>query len=197
VFAARAGCYVAVGQHAGQRLWRGLELQAQDVGESAFFRFDDGAGVVCDQPAQHGVGVLGVAQVPGAVEGVQARVGKARRIADVVQPCGGFQQIGVSAENRRQAARPRGDTLDVCPAAGEGFAGGVPGRAVRPRKLACSCGKARQPRRDVHGRGMPSEDVLFSVGSRYPVAVLASAGRTSRHQEFCGASAASPGSQWG
>jgi hypothetical protein len=29
--------------------------------------------VVGDQPAQHGVGVLGVAQVPGAIELVQAR----------------------------------------------------------------------------------------------------------------------------
>src|ERR1039457_1035454 len=58
-----AGGYVAVGQHAGQLLWRGLELQVQDAGESAFFGFDDGAGVVGDQPAQKGVGVLGVAQV--------------------------------------------------------------------------------------------------------------------------------------
>jgi hypothetical protein len=38
-----------------------LELQAQDVGESAFVGFDDGVGVVGDEPAQHGVGVLGVA----------------------------------------------------------------------------------------------------------------------------------------
>jgi uptake hydrogenase large subunit len=52
------------------------------------------------QPAQHGVGVLGVAQVPGAVELVQAREGKAGGVADVVQPCGGFQQIGVSADLR-------------------------------------------------------------------------------------------------
>jgi hypothetical protein len=52
---------------------------------------------------------------------VQARVGVAGRVAGVVQPCGGFQQIGISAEHRCQAARPRGDTLDVCPAAGEGL----------------------------------------------------------------------------
>lgn len=76
---------------------------------------------MCDQPAQQGVGVVGVAQVPGAVAGVQARVGVAGRVAGVVQPCGGFQQIGISAEHRCQAARPRGDTLDVCPAAGEGL----------------------------------------------------------------------------
>ena len=48
-FAVRAGGHVAVGQHAGQRIRRGLELVAQDVGESAFSGFDDGAGVVRDQ----------------------------------------------------------------------------------------------------------------------------------------------------
>jgi hypothetical protein len=47
--------------------------------------------VVGDQAAQHGVGVLGVAQVPGAVELVQARDGDARGVADVVYPGGGFQ----------------------------------------------------------------------------------------------------------
>jgi hypothetical protein len=74
-----------------------------------------------DQPAQQGVGVLGTAQVAGAVQGVQARDGKARRVADVVQPRGGLQQIGVRDENGRQAACPGGDTLDVRPAAGEGL----------------------------------------------------------------------------
>ena len=48
-----------------------LELQAQDIGESAFAGFDDGVGVMGDQSAQRGVGVLGVAQVPGTVQGVQ------------------------------------------------------------------------------------------------------------------------------
>jgi hypothetical protein len=69
--AVRAGGHVAVGQHVGQQLRRGGELQAQDVGESAFSGFDDGAGVVRDQPAQHGVGVWGVAQVAGTVQSVQ------------------------------------------------------------------------------------------------------------------------------
>jgi hypothetical protein len=93
--------------------------RAQDTGESAFAGFDDGAGVVCDQPAQHGVGVLGVAQVPGSVELVQAGGGEAWGVADVVQPRGGFDQIGVRAEDRRQAACPGGDALDVRPAASE------------------------------------------------------------------------------
>jgi hypothetical protein len=66
--AVRAGGHVAVGQRAGKRVRRRLELVAQDVGEPAFFGFSDGAGVMGDQPAQHGVGVLGVAQITGAVE---------------------------------------------------------------------------------------------------------------------------------
>ena len=63
----RAGGHVAEGQYAGKRVGRGLELEAQDVGEAAFPGFDDGARVVRDQPAEHGVGVLGVTQVPGSV----------------------------------------------------------------------------------------------------------------------------------
>ena len=39
--AVQAGGHVAEGQHAGQRVRRGLELVAQDVGKSAFFGFDD------------------------------------------------------------------------------------------------------------------------------------------------------------
>ena len=73
--AVRAGCHVAASQHAGKRVRCRLELQAQDVGKSAFAGFNDGTGVMGDQPAQHGVGVLGVAQVPGAIELVQAREG--------------------------------------------------------------------------------------------------------------------------
>jgi len=59
----------------------GLVVMSQQVStlESASFGFDDGAGVMGDQPAQHGVGMLCVAQVPGAIELVQAREGKARR----------------------------------------------------------------------------------------------------------------------
>ena len=98
-FAVRAGGHVAVGQHAGKRIRGRLELQAQDVGESAFFGFDDGAGVVGDQSAQHGVGVPGIAQVTGAVQCVQARHGQAERVADVVQPGSGFHEVSVRAED--------------------------------------------------------------------------------------------------
>ena len=85
-----------------------------------------------DQSAQHGVGLMDVAQVARTVECVQARHGKARYVADVVQPRGGFQEIGVSAENRCQAACPRGNALDVRPAAGEGQLEEYLGEMFRP-----------------------------------------------------------------
>ena len=135
-----AGGHVTEGQHAGKHVRRRVELQAQDVGKSAFAGLDDGAGMMGDQPAQQGVGVLDVAQVPGAIELVQAREGKAGGVADVVQPGGGFQQIGVSAENRRQTAGPGGDALDVRPAARERLPEERLGQKVRRMKPACSCG---------------------------------------------------------
>jgi hypothetical protein len=143
---------------------RGLEFEVQDVGEAALSGFDDGAGVMGDQPAQHDVGVLGVAQVAGAVEGVRACHGEGGRVADIVQLGGSFQEIGVSAEYSRQAACPRGDSLHVRPAAGEGLLEKCPGKMFSPRSQRVHTAKARQRARDVHGRDMPPEDVLLSIG---------------------------------
>ena len=154
----------------------GLELVAQDVGESAFAGFDDGAGVVGDQPAQHGIGVLGVAKVPGAVELVQAGSGEARGVADVVQPGGGFQQIGVRAENRCQAACPGGDALDVRPAPGRGS-----WRSARASCWAHGCQRVHESRLGSCGGTFTDlacrlKDVLPSIRSRHP-AMLAQAKR--------------------
>jgi hypothetical protein len=67
-----------------------------------------------------------------SIEGLQARDGQAGRVADVVQPGGGFEQIGVIAKDRCQAACPGGDALDVCPAAGEGLLEEFPGELSGP-----------------------------------------------------------------
>ena len=79
-----AGGHVAEGQRVGQLLRRRGELAGQDVGQAAFFGLDDGAGVVRDQAAQHGSGVLDVAQVAGAVQAVQAGSGEFGQVADVM-----------------------------------------------------------------------------------------------------------------
>jgi hypothetical protein len=63
---------------------------------------------------------------------VQAGAGEAGGVADVVQPGGGFQQVGVRAENRCQAACSAGDALDVRPAAGQGLLEEFPGELLRP-----------------------------------------------------------------
>jgi hypothetical protein len=63
---------------------------------------------------------------------VQARHGQVGCITDVVQPRGGFQQIGVRAENRCQAACTDGDALDVRPAAGKILLEKFPGKLLRP-----------------------------------------------------------------
>jgi hypothetical protein len=145
-FAVRAGRHVAERQHAGKDLRRLLELEAQDVPKPAFLGLDDGAEVMSDQSAEHDDGVLDVAQIPGAVECVQVRHGKAGRISDVVQPCGGFQQIGVSAENGCQAACPCGDAPDVCPAAGRGS-----WRSARARCWAQDASVFMRPRLESRG----------------------------------------------
>ena len=76
--------------------------------------------------------MLGVAQVPGAIELVQAGGGEAGGAAEVVQPRGGLQQIGVRAENGCQAACPGGNALDVRPAAGQGLLHECLGELLRP-----------------------------------------------------------------
>ena len=40
-----------------------------------------------------------VAEVAGTIERVKARVGEFGRVADVVEPRGGFEQFGVVAED--------------------------------------------------------------------------------------------------
>jgi hypothetical protein len=115
--------------------------------------------VIGDQLAQHRVGVLDVAQVAGTVQAVQAGCGEFGEVADVVQPGGGLQQSGVSAEGGRQAARPGGDPLDVRPAAGKGPGQQGAGEALSPGGRRLHVIKARQNGPDVHGRGLPSGDV--------------------------------------
>ena len=143
-----------------------LELQAQDAGKSAFAGFNDGVGVMGGQPAQHGVRVPGVAQVTGAAQDMQARHGQAGRVADIVQPRRGFQEIGIRTENGCQAACPPGDALDVRPAAGQGLPQECLGETFGPRSQRVHAAKARQSAWDANGRGKPSEDVLFVMGIR-------------------------------
>ena len=107
--------------------------------------------------------MLEVAEVAGAVELVQAGAGQFGEIADVMQPCGGFQQVGVEAEGSCDAASPGGDALDVCPAAGEGGLQEFAGQVSGPGGGCLHRPQARSVLEDVHGHRVPSEDVLCSL----------------------------------
>ena len=89
--------------------------------------------MVGDQAAQQGFGVVDVAQVAGAVQAVHAGLGEFGEVADVVQPGGGLQELGVGAEGSGEAAGPGGDALDVGPAAGQGSFEQGAGEAFGPR----------------------------------------------------------------
>ena len=109
--------HVAIDQRVSQVVWRGLELAGQLPGETSFSCLDDGAGMVGDQPAEHGLGVLDIAQVPRAIKGMEPGVGQPGRVADVVQDGGGREQVGVLSEDRSQGPGRLGDPLYVRPAA--------------------------------------------------------------------------------
>lgn len=101
----------------GQCRGRWGELAGELGFEAAFAGLVSGAGVIGDQVAQPWVRVLDVAQVPGAVKGVEAGVGDIGGVADVVQPGGSVDEFGVLAQYGGQVVRGGGDALGVCPAA--------------------------------------------------------------------------------
>ena len=138
VLAVGAGGHVAEGQRVGQRAGRRGELAGQDVREAAFFGLDDGAGVVRDQAAQQGFGVLDVAQVAGAVQAVQAGGGEFGEVADVVQPRGGLEQAGVRAEWRGRGCGPGRRRPGRGTSGGEESRPGGFGRGLEPKLRACS-----------------------------------------------------------
>ena len=154
-----SGGHVAVDQRVGQVPGRGLELAGEFAGEASFFGFDDGAGVVGYEATEHGVGVLGIAQVPGAVQGVEPGVGQAGRVADVVQ---------MAAATRRSAFLPRtGPRVRAVPATPWTCAqrrGSGSSRSERAMSCALAVSvmpfDASQPVPDGHGRAGPSSDVL-------------------------------------
>jgi hypothetical protein len=61
-----------------------------------------------------------VAEVTGAVERVETRAYQLGRVANVMEPGGGSEQIGVAAKDRGERPSPRGDTLDMSPTTRKG-----------------------------------------------------------------------------
>ena len=134
VLAVWARDHVAVDQRVRQVAPGRCELAAEFTSQAALRCFDDGAGVMGDQPADCVAGMLDVAQVAGAVQGMKAGpgVGKAGRVADVMQPGGRSKQIDIATQKRGQAARPRCDALRVSPSARQRYLQDRAGGVFRP-----------------------------------------------------------------
>ena len=77
---------------------------------------------------------------------MQASGGEAGGVTDVVQPGGGFDQVGVRAEKRCQAAGPGGDAWTCAQRRGRG--------SCRSAPVSCSAQEASvfmSPRLDSYG----------------------------------------------
>jgi hypothetical protein len=150
--------HVAIGQRIVEDHARGGELAAQLADKAAFLGFDDSAGVMRDQTAQDRVSEMRVAEVPGAVERMKAGLGQLGGVADVMQPRGGFEQIGVITEDRGERSGSRCDPLNMRPAAGEWGFKVLTCEFLSPVSLIHAITVVVDVR-DVHGRGVPSSDV--------------------------------------
>jgi hypothetical protein len=138
---------------------------------------------------------------PGTGPVQPARAIKAKSARSVTVDCVNLARSRCRAARRRlQAGRrrrreqvsgygPVRPRLERVPSGGGGaFLEECLGELSGPGSQRVHAAKARQPRQDVHGRGMPSKDVLFSVGSRHgaglsepdlaPSGVLRGFGRT-------------------
>jgi hypothetical protein len=133
VLAVRASRHIAVDQRLSHVAGRRPELAHQVSRKPAFLRFDQCAGVMRNQPAQQRFGACDVAEVPGTVERMEPGAVKIRRVADVVQPRGGFHEFGVPRKKIPQRPGRRGHALRVRPAARERVFQEFAGRILSPR----------------------------------------------------------------
>jgi hypothetical protein len=115
----RAGRHVAIDQGLGQVARRRPELTNQLSGEAAFLCLGHGTGVMRNHPAQQRLCTFNVAEVPGAVQGMEPGGVQVRRISDVVQPRGCHDQLGIFSEQPTQRPGLRGHALRMRPAAGK------------------------------------------------------------------------------
>ena len=150
--------HIAGGKSICEHRFRDQELTCQLRSKAAVFRFDDGARVMSDQAAQRRVSMLNVAEVAGTVERMKAGIDQFGRVPDVVQPCRGFEQVGVVSEYRHEGAGSCRDTLNVRPATRERDFEELACEFFGPVSLL-HASKANDHVGDVHGRGMPSRDV--------------------------------------
>ncbi|SCZ08857.1 hypothetical protein SAMN02745898_10959 [Streptomyces sp. 136MFCol5.1] len=91
-----------------------LELALKLLSESTFLSFEDGTGVMGHKANDPLVRPL-CAEEPGAVERVKACDGQLGRIPDVMEHCGGFQELRILAENWGKGPSALGDPEGMRP----------------------------------------------------------------------------------
>ncbi len=75
-----------------------------------------------------------------------------------MQPCGGFEQLGLIAEDGGQGSGSRGYPLDMRPATGKRYFKELAGEFFGPESLIHAL-QAMSRAEDTHRRGVPSGDV--------------------------------------
>lgn len=109
----------------------------------------------------HGVAdALDGPEIAGTVERMKAGSGKRGRVADVMKPGGGLDQVSLVSEDGSKRPFPGGDALRMCPAAGQWLLQERTGDLFGTVCLSFHAAYARRPASDVHGRGVPSRDVF-------------------------------------
>ncbi len=109
----RSRGHIAIRQGIAENHIRHGKLTGEHVRKAAFLGLDDSPGVMTDQAAQDRIGMLHVAEVPGAVERMKASLHQFGRVADVMQPRGGFKQVGVLTQDRGKGLGSLSDSLDI------------------------------------------------------------------------------------
>lgn len=149
--AVRGRSHIAVGQRVPKSLVSGWKLAGQVFSEVALLSLKDGTGVVANEAAQQLIGMLDVAEVASAVEGVEAGDVQLGAVADVVEPRRSFEEIGVLTEDRGKAACPLGYSLGVLPASRQRLFQQCTGNFTRPVGHVSHKADAMRTRLDIHG----------------------------------------------
>jgi hypothetical protein len=109
------GRHIAIGQSITEYRINGRELADQLFGQATFLGLNDRARVPGDQAAECLFGLADIPEIACPVEGMEAGIHQRRRVADVVQPGCGFDQLRVGAKHGSEGAGLRGDTSDMRP----------------------------------------------------------------------------------
>ena len=152
--------HIAVGQCVLQRGIDARKFTAQFMGEPTLPGLDDGTRMIGHETAQGIAGALDVPEIAGTVERMKARSGKRGRVADVMQPGSGLDQVSGVSEDGGKRPCPGGDASRMRPAAGQWLPQERTGDFFGTLCLLSHAAYARRPASDVHGRGVPSRDVL-------------------------------------